>query len=100
MRQAMVWYSSQPLASTSSAGSGVCTCTAPSTRCQCARTCAIATQPEAEDQLAFGAIVQRHFRLQHGAGVEPGAEPAGELLATEPGRHPHAAIAAEDLETL
>ena len=38
MRHARIWYSSQPLASTLSDGSGVSTCTAPSVRCQYCRT--------------------------------------------------------------
>ncbi len=37
-RQATVWYMSHPLASTSTAASGVITCTAPSVRFHCART--------------------------------------------------------------
>ena len=40
MRHAMVWYINQPLAMTSSAGSGVLMCTAPSVSFQCACTAA------------------------------------------------------------
>ena len=118
MRQAMVWYSSQPLASASSAGSGVCTCTAPSVRCQCSCTaasaCAAAAPPrkrcdqlagfveaaphaEPEHDLARLAVLQVDRHLDRGAGVECGAVTAGQARAPQRRRLRHGTVAADEL---
>ena len=58
--------------------------------------CAVATQAEPEDQLAFGAVVEREMRLQRGAGVQPRAHSSGQVGAGQGGRRVHAAVAAQE----
>jgi hypothetical protein len=121
MRQASVWYSSQPLASTLTDGSGVSTCTAPSVWFHCchtassapraseaprkrctrlARLTGIAPDTEPEDDFTPLPVGQIDAHLNRGAGVEAGTHLAGKPCAAQRGRIACRAVATEEFRAV